>query len=152
MSTPVPMSAPVQRIAELFERNLSIRHVYDEPVRNGDVTVIPVAKASFKFGSGGGLRARLRRRGQGIEGAETSDVDGRETPDGLGAGGGARLTPVGALVVGPRRTRFIRYSRLPQMLGILALGVAAGLLVASPRRPRGRLRPLVRKLTKRMHF
>jgi len=47
MSTPVPMSAPVQRIAELFERNLSIRHVYAEPVRNGDVTVIPVAKASL---------------------------------------------------------------------------------------------------------
>ena len=44
MSTPVPMSAPVQRIAELFERNLSIRHVYDEPVRNGDVTVIPIAR------------------------------------------------------------------------------------------------------------
>ena len=152
MSTPVPMSAPVQRIAELFERNLSIRHVYDEPVRNGDVTVIPVAKAAFKFGSGAGRRARLRRRGQGIESGETSDTADRDSLGGLGGGGGARLTPVGALVIGPRRTRFIRYSRLPQMLGILALGVGAGLLVAGERRPNGRLRPVVKKLLKRMHF
>ena len=152
MSTPVPMPAPVQRIAELFERNLSIRHVYDEPVRNGDVTVIPVAKASFGFGAGAGRLARLRRRGREIESAETSDTKGREDPDGVGGGGGARLTPVGALVVGPRRTRFIRYSRVPQMLGMLALGVGAGLLVASQRRSHGRLRPVVKKLLKRMPF
>ena len=150
MSTPVPMSAPVQRIAELFERNLSIRHVYDEPVRNGDVTVIPVAKASFGFGAG--RRTRLRRRGREIESAETSDTDSRENPDGIGGGGGAHLTPVGALEVGPRGTRFIRYSRMPQMLGMLALGVGAGLLIASQRRPNGRLRPVVKKLMKRMHF
>ena len=150
MSTPVPMSAPVQRIAELFERNLSIRHVYDEPVRNGDVTVIPVAKASFGFGAG--RRARLRRRGREIESAETSDTDSRENPDGVGGGGGAHLTPVGALEVGPRGTRFIRYSRMPQMLGMLALGVGAGLLIASQRRPNGRLRPVVKKLMKRMRF
>ena len=153
MSTPVPMSAPVQRIAELFERNLSIRHVYDEPVRNGDVTVIPVAKASFGFGAGVGRRARLRRRGQEVETAETSDADGRGNPEGVGGGGGARLTPVGALEVGPRGTRFIHYnSRLPQLLGILALGVGAGLLIASQRRPKGRLRPVVKKLLKRMPF
>ena len=152
MSTPAPMSAPVQRIAELFERNLSIRHVYDEPVRNGDVTVIPVAKAAFGFGAGVGRRARLRRRGQEIESAETSDTDGRESPNGVGGGGGARLTPVGALEVGPKGTRFIRYSRMPQLLGVLALGVGAGLLVASQRRPNGRLRPVVKKLMKRMHF
>ena len=152
MSTPVPMSAPVQRIAELFERNLSIRHVYDEPVRNGDVTVIPVAKASFGFGAGAGRLARLRRRGREVESAETSDTDGGENPDGVGGGGGAHLTPVGALEVGPRGTRFIRYSRVPQMLGMLALGVGAGLLIASQRRPNGRLRPVVKKLMKRMPF
>jgi hypothetical protein len=62
------------------------------------------------------------------------------------------LTPVGALEVGPRGTRFIRYSRVPQMLGMLALGVGAGLLIASQRRPHGRLRPVVKNVLKRMRF
>ena len=154
MSTHVPMSAPapVQPIAELFERNLNIHHVYAEPVQQGDVTVIPVAKVAFGFGAGVGRRARLRRRVKEIANGETSDADGRVDPDAVGGGGGARLTPVGALEVGPRGTRFIHYSRLPQMLGILALGVGAGLLFARQRPRPNRLRPLVRKMLKRVRF
>ena len=155
MSTPVPMSAPapVQPIAELFERNLSIRHVYDEPVRHGDVMVIPVAKMAFGFGAGVGRRPRLRRRAQEIASGETSDANGQANPDNVGGGGGARLTPFGALEVGPRGTRFIHYSMLPQMLGVLALGVGTGLLLAGQgRRPNRQLRPVFNKLLKKMRF
>ena len=153
MSTPVPMSAPtpVQPIAELFERNLTIRHVYDEPVRHGDVMVIPVAKMAFGFGAGVG-RPRLRRRGQEIASGEATDANGQTTQDNVGGGGGARLTPFGALEVGPRGTRFIHYSTLPQILGVLALGVGTGFLLATQQRPNGRLRPVVKKLMKRMRF
>jgi len=140
--------APVQPIAELFERNLSIRHVYHEPVRHGDVTVIPVAKVAFGFGAGIGRRGRLRRRGQQIASDETSNAEGRAEPEGLGGGGGARMTPVGALEIGPRGTRFIHYSELPQMLGVLALGIGAGLLLAGGR-PSG-LRPTFNRVLKRM--
>ena len=140
--------APVQPIAELFERNLSIRHVYHEPVRHGDVTVIPVAKVAFGFGAGMGRRGRLRRRGQQISSDETSNAEGRAEPEGLGGGGGARMTPVGALEIGPRGTRFIHYSELPQMLGVLALGIGAGLLLAGGR-PSG-LRPAFNRVLKRV--
>ena len=154
MSTPVPMSAPapVQPIAELFERNLSIRHVYAEPVHHGDLTVIPVAKVAFGFGAGVGRRARPRRRGQDTASTHTSDVDGPTNPDSMGGGGGARLTPLGALEVGPRGTRFIHFSQLPQMLGMLAVGVSAGLLFAGKRQPNGRLRPVVKQMLKRFRF
>ena len=50
MSSPAPFGS----IAELIERNLSIRHVYGEPVRHGDMTVIPVARVAYGFGAGGG--------------------------------------------------------------------------------------------------
>ena len=149
MSTSVTSApAPVQPIAELFERNLSIRHVYHEPVRHGDVTVIPVAKVAFGFGAGFGSRGRFRRRGQQIASNEASTAEGREGQDGVGGGGGARMTPVGALEIGPRGTRFIHYSELPQMLGVLALGIGAGLLLAGGR-PSG-LRPTFNRVLKRM--
>jgi uncharacterized spore protein YtfJ len=149
MSTP----APVQPIAELFERNLSIRHVYAEPVHHGEVMVIPVAKVAFGFGAGVGRRTRPRRRGQVVANDETSETtNGRANPDSMGGGGGARLTPLGALEVGPRGTRFIHFSQLPQMLGILALGVGTGLAFAGRRRSSGRLRPGVRKMLKRLRF
>ena len=149
MSTSVTSApAPVQPISELFERNLSIRHVYHEPVRHGDVTVIPVAKVAFGFGAGIGRRGRLRRRGQQIASDETSNAEGRAEPEGLGGGGGARMTPVGALEIGPRGTRFIHYSELPQMLGVLALGIGAGLLLAGGR-PSG-LRPTFNRVLKRV--
>jgi uncharacterized spore protein YtfJ len=140
--------APVQPIAELFERNISIRHVYHEPVRHGDVTVIPVAKVAFGFGAGLGRRGRLRRRGQQAASDETTNAEGPAEPDGLGGGGGARMTPVGALEIGPRGTRFIHYSELPQLLGVLAIGVGAGLLLAG-QRPAG-LRPAFNKVLRRV--
>jgi len=154
MSTPVPMSAPapVQPIAELFERNLSIRHVYAEPVHHGEVMVIPVAKVAFGFGAGVGRRTRPRRRGQVSASEETSETNGRANPDSMGGGGGARLTPFGALEVGPQGTRFIHFSQLPQMLGMLALGVSTGLVFAGRRRANGQLRPRVMKMLKRLRF
>ena len=154
MSTPVPMSAPapVQPIAELFERNLTIRHVFAEPVHHGEVMVIPVAKVALGFGAGVGRRARPRRRGQAAASEETTETNGRANPDSMGGGGGARLTPVGALEVGPQGTRFIHFSQLPQMLGVLALGVSTGLMFAGRRRANGRLRPRVTKMLKRLRF
>ena len=53
------VTTPFEPIAEVFERNLSIRHVYAEPVQHGDTTVIPVAKVAYGFGAGGGRRPAL---------------------------------------------------------------------------------------------
>jgi len=144
----VSAPAPVQPIAELFERNLSIRHVYHEPVRQGDVTVIPVAKVAFGFGAGAGRRGRFRGRGQQIASDESNNADGRTEPQGLGGGGGARMTPVGALEIGPRGTRFIHYSEMPRLLGILAIGIGAGLLLAGERP--GRLPPAFTRVLRRV--
>src|SRR6478672_3654076 len=101
MSTPAPF-AP---IAELLERSLSIRHVYGEPVQHGALTVIPVAKVAYGFGAGGG-----RGPGRVPAGAPddaTSAGGNRTDAQGEGGGGGVRMTPVGALEIGPQGTRFV---------------------------------------------
>ena len=154
MSTPVKSApAPVQPIAELFERNLNIRHVYHEPVRHGDLTVIPVAKVAFGFGAGFGRRGRFGRRVQQLVNGEPNETEGRVEPDGVGGGGAARMSPVGALEVGPRGTRFVHYNDLPQMLGFLAIGIGigAGLMIGGRRRPIG-FRPVVNRMMKRMRI
>jgi len=114
-------------IAEVFERNLSVRHVYAEPVHHGDTTVIPVAKVAYGFGAGGGRRPAPRSAAMA---SPTAEAAGAEAHGG-GGGGGARLTPIGALEIGPRGTRFIRYNQLPRLAVAFALGLGAGVLLVS---------------------
>lgn len=117
--------APFQPIGELLERSLNIRHVYGEPVRHGDITVIPVARVAYGFGAGAGSRQ------PGAGRSETSASGEATRPEAQGGGGGgARLTPVGALEIGPHGTRFIRYRQRRELLGAFAVGLGAGLLVA----------------------
>jgi len=121
------VTTPFEPIAEVFERNLSVRHVYAEPVHHGDTTVIPVAKVAYGFGAGAGRRPAPR---SGEMASSTAETAGAEAQGG-GGGGGARLTPIGALEVGPHGTRFIRYNELPRLAGAFALGLGVGVLLAS---------------------
>ena len=115
-------TVPFEPLSTFFERNLSIRHVYGEPVHQGETTIIPVAKVAYGFGAGGGQRPGVRVAG----------VDGRPETEagpeirGGGGGGGARLSPVGALEIGPWGTRFIRYDELPRLLVAVAFGLVVG--------------------------
>src|SRR5262245_46570018 len=116
MSSPVPF----EPIADLFERSLSIRHVYGEPVQHGDKTVIPVAQVMYGFGAGGGKGpGRMRKNGNDSHEAE-----------GAGGGGGLRRTPVGALEIGPGGTRFVRVNAFPPLLGAALLGLVAAWFIA----------------------
>lgn len=115
-------TVPFEPVSTLFERNLSIRHVYGEPVHQGETTIIPVAKVAYGFGAGGGQRPAGRAvaaddRQEGQSGSETR---------GGGGGGGARLSPIGALEIGPWGTRFIRFDELPRLLTALCVGLVIG--------------------------
>ena len=121
------VTTPFEPIAEVFERNLSVRHVYAEPVHHGDTTVIPVAKVAYGFGAGGGRRPITRSP----QGAGSSAEPAGSEAQGGGGGGGARLTPIGALEVGPRGTRFVHYNPLPRLAGAFVLGVGVGALLTS---------------------
>jgi uncharacterized spore protein YtfJ len=125
--------APFAPIAELLERNVSIRHVYGEPVHNGDKTIIPVAKVAYGFGAGGGQGpGHSHRRGEPA--ASTPGEEGRPEAQGAGGGGGVRMTPVGALEISPAGTRFIPFHPLAPWLGGAAFGFFVGLLMLVRRR------------------
>jgi len=127
MSSPAPFGP----IAELLERSLSIRHVYGQPVQHGETTVIPVAQVAYGFGAGGG-HGPTRVRNSADESAPREDS--RPEVQGAGGGGGVRMTPVGALEIGPHGTRFVRFHLLAPWFGGAALGLAVGWLLARGRR------------------
>ena len=124
MSSPIPIGP----IAELLERSLGIRHVYGEPVRHGDTTVVPVARVAYAFGAGGGQAPGPR--GKSGPDASLAATHASSEAQGGGGGGGVRMTPVGALEIGPRGTRFIRFDPLTHWLAAGGIGLLAGWLLA----------------------
>ena len=119
--------APFEPIAALIERSLNIKHVYGEPIQRGDTTVVPVAQVMYGFGAGGG--EGRRRRGSATS---TDDAPGPQG-QGAGGGGGLRMTPAGALELGPRGTRFVPFLRIEPLLGAAVAGLALGWLIARRR-------------------
>ena len=117
---------PLQPIAELIERSLSIRHVYGEPVIQGETTVIPVAKVTYGFGAGGGS-ARPRRRASAADAALPEGA--RAEAGGSGGGGAVTMTPIGVVETGPQGTRFLRFRPWEPLLGAAALGLLVGWLL-----------------------
>jgi hypothetical protein len=102
--------APQRLLRRLQPRPQGARVVYGKPVRNGDVTVIPVAKVSGGLGFGYGFGSR-------------------EGEDGGGGGGGSSLNakPVGYVEVTPQGARFKRILDVEGTLraaGRAAVGVA----------------------------
>jgi uncharacterized spore protein YtfJ len=128
MTTPAPFGP----IAELLERSVSIRHVYGEPIQHGDTTVIPVAQVAYGFGAGGGRGPGATRK-KASDDAGTLDNHSPSEAEGAGGGGGVRMTPVGALEIGPQGTRFIHFHPLTPWLGAGAVGLVVGWLLASRR-------------------
>jgi uncharacterized spore protein YtfJ len=121
----MPSPAPFEPIATLLERSLNIRHVYGEPIQRGDTTVVPVAQVMYGFGAGGGEGRRRQANG----GAAADADSGRSEGQGSGGGGGLRMTPAGALEIGPRGTRFVPFQPMRALLGAAAVGLALGWII-----------------------
>ena len=94
-------SNPLEQIADVvLSRILSragTRTVFGEPVAQGDVTVVPVAKVSTRFGFGGGSGNNLAKDA-GQEGSSGS---------GMGGGGDVKAKPLGYIEITPQGSRFI---------------------------------------------
>ena len=118
-------------LRRLIDAVASARLVYGEPVRDGDRTVIPVARVRVAGGWGTG------------RGPQT----GKE-PGGAGAGGGGSLDaqPAGFIELGPDGARFHEIRDPDRQLRMLKAGAAAlvtvaGGLTGARRLGRGRRRP-----------
>jgi uncharacterized spore protein YtfJ len=118
-ATDRPADQLLERLAELVGAKATVKVVFGEPVRQGELTVVPVARVRWGFGGGGG----------NSEGMPTG------TASGSGGGGGVAADPVGYLELGEGGATF-RPIRDPYPNPALLL--AAGLAVAVVIRAVGR--------------
>src|SRR5688572_21536432 len=83
-ATDRPADLLLERMAELVGARATVKVVFGEPVRHGDLTVVPVARVRWGFGGSGGSS----------EGMPTGAASGS------GGGGGVAADPVGYLELG----------------------------------------------------
>jgi uncharacterized spore protein YtfJ len=93
------LSKGIEPIEEML-KSLNVKSVFGEPIKEGEVTVIPVARVSYMFGAGAGSG-----RGQGgPEGGEGAAGSGEGA--GSGGGGAGMARPVGYIRIGAEGVTF----------------------------------------------
>lgn len=120
-----PADRLLERLAELVGARANVELVFGEPVKQGELTVIPVARVRWGFGGGGGR----------------SEETPAGTPEaaGSGGGGGVAADPVGYLEITASGTTFRRIGeRYPSALLLLAAAVAFGIVSRALARLAGR--------------
>jgi len=109
-----PADRLLERLAELVGARAGVQAVFGEPIRQDNVTIIPVARLRWGFGGGGG-------RADGPPSGPAS---------GSGGGGGAAGDPIGYLGIGPDGATFrsIR-DPYPSPLFVIACGLTASIVL-----------------------
>ncbi len=124
----------VSQIADAIGRQANVSTVFGEPVYQGDVAVIPVASVAWGFG-GGQREGAPSGSGNGHDRSESRvGAPGlwgrmRRPNAGRGGGGGARLQPMGYILVrnGDAEFRPIRWFP-PLLAGFIGALVGARLV------------------------
>jgi len=125
-----PPPPPVRLVERLADRLGSSAHstaVFGEPVERDGVTVIPVAKARWGFGGGGGRP--LAQSGEPPGGRPA----GREG-EGTGGGGGVAVAPVGFIEIrgdGARFRRIVDQTAIMSLAAMVLVAAAMGWRVAA---------------------
>ena len=104
----------VENLAQTFSTKAGTNAVYGQPITQGELTIIPVAKVRFGLGGGSGAQ----KPGQG----------------GSGGGGGAGILPIGYIEIKGGESRFVRLNTPMVILQtIAALSFGAWLVLRGAR-------------------
>ena len=87
-------SNSIKPIEQLFEK-LKVDAVFGEPIKEGDVTLIPVADVGVGFGFGSGQNP-----------AAEQEEGEAESSQGMGGGGGGKASPRGYIKITPDGVTF----------------------------------------------
>jgi len=111
---PPPADRLIERLAELIGAKAGVRAVFGEPVQEGGVTVIPVARVRWGFGGGGGR----------------SEAAPDGPASGSGGGGGVAAGPIGDVEIGSDGATFrpIR-EPYPSPVFLVASGLTAAIVI-----------------------
>jgi uncharacterized spore protein YtfJ len=111
-----PADRLLERLAQLVSAKAGVHAVFGEPVRQDNLTVIPVARVRWGFGGGGG------------------HADGQPSgpASGSGGGGGVAADPIGYLEIGLDGATFrpIR-EPYPSPLFLIAAGLTVAIVIRS---------------------
>ena len=106
-----PIESLMRTTMDSLKDMVDVNTVVGEPVETKEGTVIiPVSRVSFGFVTGGGDEAVAGEGGQSEpvqEGEEQSQSPSGSMPFTGGTGAGVSVRPVGFLVVGERKVRFL---------------------------------------------
>lgn len=112
---------------------MAARHasIYGEPVTNGGITVVTVAKARWGFGGGAGSGTgpgghKKSARGSALGGQGPGGDEAQSVGEGSGGGGGVTVSPVGYIEITGEGARF---HRIWDAQTVAVLTVAAGFAV-----------------------
>lgn len=109
-----PADRLLDRLAEQIGARASVKAVFGDPIKQGDLTVVGVARVRWGFGGGGGM------------------ADGQAVGSGSGSGGGGGVTadPVGYLEIGPTGATFRPIaSPYPSPVFLVAAGFAGAIVL-----------------------
>ena len=123
-STGMTATDLIQKIGETLGSAATVKSVFGEPIHVDGKTVIPVAKVGYGFGGGFG------------SGKDSAHPD--RQGEGGGGGGGVRAFPAGALEITGSATRFVPFTDLRQLAGLVLAAFAAGAVFGSVVLKRGR--------------
>ena len=109
-----PADQLLERLAELIGAKAGVHVVFGDPIRQGDMTVIPVARVRWGFGGGGG---RTEEPPSG-------------PASGSGGGGGVAADPVGYLEINPDGATFQPiHAPYPSPLFVIIAGLTAAVVI-----------------------
>lgn len=97
---------------------------FGQPVKVGDLHIIPVAKVAFGFGGGGGNSGKKTKKDAKdvVEPSpEPTDPPDTESNYGGGGGGGVKTDPIGIYTIKGEVVKFHPVIGVKEMLGALAL-------------------------------
>jgi uncharacterized spore protein YtfJ len=93
---PLPMDQLAESLSQRLSNNLNVKHIVGEPMKVGDVTIIPIMMIDLGFGGGGG------------------GAPGNLELGGKGFFMSGEAKPIGFVVISKAGTRFISVAKIPR--------------------------------------
>ena len=122
---PPPPVRLVERLADKLGSSAHSAAVFGQPVERDGVTVIPVAKARWGFGGGGGRPLVQPGETPPPPGAEPGERHGGRQGEGTRGGGGVAVAPVGFIEVRADGARFRRIVDQSAIISLAAMALVA---------------------------
>jgi len=93
---------------ETMLKSLNVSSVFGQPVKEGEATVIPVARVSYLFGAGSGYGQGMQQGAaeEGSQAVESGEAPASGEGGGSGGGGVGMARPVGYIHLDAEGARF----------------------------------------------